>query len=123
MTQNVVTYTVDVNTDNSDGKLLPYLTANLLRGAEQRDVLMVPNAALRCPRTEQVARPTASSPHGSVAAMQRPHQGRRKEAKPRPTGASSGCPRMIRPAPGVKVGLSDGTRPSSGQDLRTACRW
>jgi HlyD family secretion protein len=29
MTQNVVTYTVVVNTDNSDGKLLPYLTANV----------------------------------------------------------------------------------------------
>ena len=27
MTQNVVTYTVVVTTDNSDGKLLPYLTA------------------------------------------------------------------------------------------------
>ena len=29
MTQNVVTYTVEVNTDNNDGKLIPYLTANL----------------------------------------------------------------------------------------------
>jgi HlyD family secretion protein len=29
MTQNVVTYTVVVTTDNSDGKLLPYLTANV----------------------------------------------------------------------------------------------
>ena len=29
MTQNVVTYTVVVTTDNSSGKLLPYLTANV----------------------------------------------------------------------------------------------
>ena len=29
MSQNVVTYTVEVNCDNSDGKLLPYLTTNL----------------------------------------------------------------------------------------------
>ena len=29
MTQNVVTYTVEVITDNSDGRLLPYLTANV----------------------------------------------------------------------------------------------
>ena len=29
MTQNVVTYTVEVITDNSDGKLMPYLTANV----------------------------------------------------------------------------------------------
>jgi HlyD family secretion protein len=48
MTQNVVTYTVEVNTDNSDGKLLPYMTANLLFEVDQRnDALLVPNAALR----------------------------------------------------------------------------
>jgi HlyD family secretion protein len=29
MTQNVVTYTVEIITDNSDGRLLPYLTANV----------------------------------------------------------------------------------------------
>jgi HlyD family secretion protein len=47
MTQNVVTYTIEVNTDNSDGKLLPYLTANVqfITGTRE-DVLTVPNAAL-----------------------------------------------------------------------------
>jgi HlyD family secretion protein len=57
MTQNVVTYTVEINTDNSDGKLLPYLTANVQFEVTQRkDVLMVPNAALRwTPTLEQVA--------------------------------------------------------------------
>ena len=56
MTQNVVTYTVVVVTDNLDGKLLPYLTANLQFEIEQHtDVLLVPNAALRWkPRPEQV---------------------------------------------------------------------
>ncbi len=48
MTQNVVTYTVEVNTDNSDGKLLPYLTANVqFQVGAAKDVLMVPNSALR----------------------------------------------------------------------------
>lgn len=53
MTQNVVTYTVVVNTDNhgpdgKPGKLIPYLTANLqFRFAEHPDALLVPNAALR----------------------------------------------------------------------------
>jgi HlyD family secretion protein len=48
MTQNVVTYTVVVETDNSDRKLLPYMTANLQFEIEQHDgVLVVPNAALR----------------------------------------------------------------------------
>ena len=48
MTQNVVTYTVEINTDNSGGKLLPYLTANVkfIEG-ERQNVLLVPNAALR----------------------------------------------------------------------------
>ncbi len=48
MTQNVVTYTVEITTDNADGRLLPYLTANvqfqLLRFT---NVLQAPNAALR----------------------------------------------------------------------------
>jgi HlyD family secretion protein len=48
MTQNVVTYTVEVLTDNSSGKLLPYLTANVKFMVSRRnDVLLLPNAALR----------------------------------------------------------------------------
>jgi HlyD family secretion protein len=48
MTQNVVTYTVEVTTDNADGKLLPYLTANVkFLARERRGVLKVANAALR----------------------------------------------------------------------------
>jgi HlyD family secretion protein len=47
-TQNVVTYTVVVNTDNSNNELLPYLTANLqFRVDERPDALTVPNVALR----------------------------------------------------------------------------
>jgi HlyD family secretion protein len=48
MTQNVVTYTVEVTADNSSGILLPYLTANAqFEAARKHDVLMVPNAALK----------------------------------------------------------------------------
>jgi HlyD family secretion protein len=48
MTQNVVTYTVEVNTSNPNYRLMPYLTANVLFEAARRtEVLMVPNAALR----------------------------------------------------------------------------
>jgi HlyD family secretion protein len=48
MTQNVVTYTVEVNTDNPNNRLLPYLTANVqFEAARRGNVLMVPNAALR----------------------------------------------------------------------------
>jgi HlyD family secretion protein len=56
MTQNVVTYTVEVATDNPDGKLLPYLTANVQFEVGRREgVLRVPNAALRwSPRPELI---------------------------------------------------------------------
>ena len=57
MTQNVVTYTVEVNTDNTDGKLLPYLTANAqFLSGERHKVLLAPNAALRWrPQFEMIA--------------------------------------------------------------------
>ncbi len=48
MTQNVVTYTVVVTTDNPGGKLLPYLTATLKFEVGRRSgCLLVPNSALR----------------------------------------------------------------------------
>lgn len=59
MTQNVVTYTVEVVTDNSSGRLLPYLTANVqfITGSREQ-VLAVPSEALRWqPRPDQVALP------------------------------------------------------------------
>ena len=48
MSQNVVTYIVEVDTDNSNGKLLPYLTANVkFIMAERDNVLNISSAALR----------------------------------------------------------------------------
>lgn len=57
MTQNVVTYTVEVTFDNADGRLIPYLTANVKFLLDtHRNVLLVPNAALRWkPQPEQIA--------------------------------------------------------------------
>ncbi len=62
MSQNVVTYVVEIGTDNSDGKLLPYLTANVKFIIAERDnVLYVPNAAFRVkPDPAQV--PAAANP-------------------------------------------------------------
>ncbi len=46
--QNVVTYTVVIDTNNADGKLLPYLTAQAeILVAQRKHIWMVPNAALR----------------------------------------------------------------------------
>ena len=48
MTQNVVMFTVEVNTENQDRVLLPYLTANVhFVTRTESNVLLVPNAALR----------------------------------------------------------------------------
>jgi HlyD family secretion protein len=57
MTQNVVTYTVEITTDNSSGRLLPYLTADVKFEVSRREnILLVQNAALSwTPSVEQVA--------------------------------------------------------------------
>ncbi len=48
MTQNVVLYTVEINIDNPDKLLLPYLTANVhFVLSNETNVLLVPNPALR----------------------------------------------------------------------------
>lgn len=56
MTQNVVTYTVEVVADNPSGRLLPYLTADVKFELDRHDgVLMVPTDALRwTPTADQV---------------------------------------------------------------------
>ena len=107
MTQNVVTYTVEVTTDNSDGKLLPYLTANAQFETGRRDnVLLVPNAALRwMPRPELIA-PEARARPGGTAASPRPQQG----GPSRKTQSKLWVERDGFALPfNVAVGLSDGT--------------
>src|SRR5262249_35369808 len=56
-TQNVVTYTVEVVTDNSNNKLLPYMTANLHFEVDRlTNKMLVPNSALRWkPSPDQMA--------------------------------------------------------------------
>ncbi|MCK9375945.1 MAG: efflux RND transporter periplasmic adaptor subunit [Syntrophobacterales bacterium] len=108
MTQNVVTYTVEVNTDNSNGKLLPYLTANVkFIVGERRNVLIVPNTALRwAPQPEQV-----------VAEFRETGKKGKKGGKPSPEGVKAAPPlktvwvpqgSLVRPVK-VTAGLSDGT--------------
>ncbi len=63
-TQNVVTYTVEVRTDNDDGKLLPYMTANLkFEVSRKKDALLVPNTALRFhPPADKIAADAKQAP-------------------------------------------------------------
>ncbi|HEY3243449.1 MAG TPA: efflux RND transporter periplasmic adaptor subunit [Phycisphaerae bacterium] len=124
MTQNVVTYTVEILTDNSDGKLLPYLTANVqFEVAQRENVLTVPNAALRwTPATEQIAPDarTESAPAqrrangaarsgrsegGGRRAASQPAQGEADGWRPGTLWISDGT--FVRPV-AVRVGLTDG---------------
>ena len=69
--QNVVTYTAVIGVDNRDMALLPGMTANLqIVTDERRDVLRVPNAALRFrPPSGAAAAPT---PAAGAARTSRP---------------------------------------------------
>ena len=104
MTQNVVTYTVVVTTDNSNGKLLPYLTANVQFELDQRsDVLLAPNAALRWkPQASQVD-PVVSKTAISAESMNTQDRGCLW------VEATGG---FVRPLE-VVVGVSDGTMTES----------
>lgn len=105
MTQNVVTYTVVINTDNSSLKLKPYLTANAtFEVARRKDVLKVPSAALRWqPRRDQVDPEHADE--ASQLLRRRGKQGEESREGVLWVEASKGHVRPVK----VKVGLSDGT--------------
>ena len=113
MTQNVVTYTIEVVTDNSDGKLLPYLTANVKFEAARRDgVLAVPNAALRfTPKNSETAAKTAEAGKTQKGQHQKTTEETRGETHKRGTlwvrvrDGEGG----LRPV-AVRTGLSDGTK-------------
>ena len=76
MTQNVVTYTVQVDTNNDDYKLLPYQTVHAqFKVGHREGVLLVPNAALRwSPRPDQVLRRSGRGP-GAFAGSSRAEDG------------------------------------------------
>ena len=113
MTQNVVTYTVEVVTDNADGKLLPYLTANVRFIVSNRTgVLLVPNTALRwTPTAEQMAAGTggkAGKAHSGAGASGAgsPGQAGQEEANRGTVWTLEGT--LVKGIP-VRLGMSDGT--------------
>ena len=113
MTQNVVTYTVVVETDNSDGRLLPYLTANVQfeveaahrtscwcptrRCAGSREAAADrprrPRSRLSQNRRESSTARTARTPRKAPAMPTQPSPPKNSRARPhlgRSTGSSSG---------------------------------
>jgi HlyD family secretion protein len=109
-TDNVVTYTATLDVDNQDLSLRPGMTATAnIRAVERKDVLLVPNTALRFTPSEQAPAQTG----GGLAALLTP--------KPPTVGRKTvrldnrGGPRQIwilrdgKPqAVPVTVGISDG---------------
>jgi HlyD family secretion protein len=119
MTSNVVTYTVEIATDNPDGKLLPYLTANVqFEVARADNVLNVPNAALRFTPSEEQIAPDARQEATSAPTTQR-HFGTRPSGEPRGEHGTIWVKdgQFVRPV-NVRVGLTDGANTEiDGKDL------
>ena len=109
MTQNVVLYTVEINVDNPDKLLLPYLTANVrFQLTGETNALLVPNAALRwSPASLAEVAPDARNsslidpPEDATAGGKNPNQ-----KKSRTLWIKSGD--FVRPID-VTIGVSDGT--------------
>ncbi|MFT3882209.1 MAG: efflux RND transporter periplasmic adaptor subunit [Gemmatales bacterium] len=115
MTQNVVTYTVVVNTDNTSGKLLPYLTANVDFEVNKRsDVLMVPNGDLRWKPKEDLMTSDSRTLLAETAPTKR-SPGKTKNDKPAEKERTQAGMVWIhdgdlfRAVP-VKLGMTDGIR-------------
>lgn len=121
MTQNVVTYLVEVSTDNTDGTLWPYLTATVqFEVARADDVLSVPNAALRYTPDEKKIAPDAREAYAAQtkeaeASTTRPSaggEGRR--------GRGDGKGRRSR---GDSASSRPSSRPSGETEFRKAVVW
>jgi HlyD family secretion protein len=127
MTQNVVTYTVEVTTDNDTLRLVPYLTASVRFEVDRRDdALLVPTAALRFqPKPEQMTTDARAEAEKAGAATPsggggEPRRRRREGGGEAPATAPSG-PRytpgtlwvldgsLVKPVK-VRAGLSDGVQ-------------
>ena len=121
--QNVVTYTAVIGVDNRDMALLPGMTANLqIVTDERRDVLRVPNAALRFRPSSGAAAAPTPGPTPADEPAGRPRGGRALEGlreriaadvQPTPEQAAA-IERVLAEArsafPGRGAGLSDEER-------------
>ncbi|HET7832787.1 MAG TPA: efflux RND transporter periplasmic adaptor subunit [Gallionella sp.] len=93
--QNVVTYDVVISVDNPEQILLPGLTAYVtIAVAERKDVLLVPNAALRFkPASPETPKPAAGDQPGAAKPKRDAFSGKvyvLKEGKPAPVNVSLG---------------------------------
>jgi HlyD family secretion protein len=125
MTQNVVMYTVEVNTENPENILLPYLTASVhFVVGRASNALLAPNAALRwSPSSTGQVLPEARSAPSTDPEPGRPGPGQGANERTGVVWVREG--RYVRPVK-VGLGISDGTntviaadRPLEGQEVVT----
>ena len=125
ITDNVVTYLTYLDVDNADLSLRPGMTATATITATQRkDVLLVPNTALRFTPTAAAAGRSGQEGHrrqpdAAHARQQHPQVGRRRRQH-RSGQAGVGAARWRRPvAVAVTPGISDGRMTEiTGGDLQ-----
>src|SRR5258707_6359301 len=122
MTQNVVMYTVEVNPENPEHVLLPYLTANVrfvVNG--ETNALLVPNAALRWTPSSlaQVSpdarswKPADSEAKTTASASKQSKQDKTPKARGGAIWVRDG--EFVRPVE-VKAGTSDGANTAVASD-------
>ncbi|HEV3027806.1 MAG TPA: efflux RND transporter periplasmic adaptor subunit [Planctomycetota bacterium] len=100
--QNVVTYTVIIDADNPEGKLLPGMTANVsFEIAQYNDVVKIPNAALRFTPPGAMVEPPAKDPPPKKDASADGHAARKGEGDGPPK--SEGDPSHKAPVGTAKV--------------------
>lgn len=107
--QNVVTYDVVVAVDNPDQVLLPGMTAyvNILT-ANKKDVLLVPNSALRFKLNGKAG---AAGKQGATGGKDRPKSGERTKGEAKPEGTrgqvhvldAQGQPKPV----SIRTGITD----------------
>ncbi len=115
-TDNVVTYTTTLNVDNADLSLRPGMTAAAtIVAREAKDVLVVPNTALRFSPASANGAAAAASSGGSILSKMMPRPPSNARPKTAGTDRRGGGPRQIwvlqdgQPvAVQVKTGISDG---------------
>jgi HlyD family secretion protein len=119
MTQNVVTYTVEINADNSDGRLLPYLTATVrFEVNRSSNALQAPNAALRWqPSADQIAPDSRQLAAKQTAVWV--VQGQYVHAVPVQAGLTDGLTTAVQ-AEGLSEGMEIVTGVQSSATVQTA---
>jgi HlyD family secretion protein len=124
ITDNVVTYLTYLDVDNADLSLRPGMTATATITATQRkDVLLVPNSALRFSPTAAAADASATKSIGVSLLPRMPRSGTRKSAAASASTAAAKQVWVLRDGQAVSVavtpGISDGRMTEiTGGDLQ-----